>query len=286
VWITPSYDPSLRTLYFGTGNAAPAFNGRVRPGDNLYTSSILAVDIDRGTRKWHYQIVPHDAADRDMAAPVVLFNLLEGDSVVPALAHANKTGMVYVLDRRTGRKSLRSEPVVPQHNAFKSSSPEGRLMYPGPEGGLQAAPPAFSYRTGLLYVLMRHAPKVVSEEQDTFVSGKWYMSGTVSRPPGEKEDPWNAIAGVDVREGKVRWRRREVMPVAKTGGLLVTAGDLLFYGVGNDLRALDAETGRTLWRFRCDGAVTSPPISYAVGGRQYIAVATNTTLFAFALPET
>ena len=123
LWVTPSYDPALRTLYIGTGNPAPMYNGRTRPGDNLYTGAIVALDVDRGTRKWHYQIAPHDEADRDMAAPIVLFDRVDGDSVVPALAQANKTGWVYVLHRRTGRQLLRSEALVPQHNLFTPGSP-------------------------------------------------------------------------------------------------------------------------------------------------------------------
>ncbi|HET8623154.1 MAG TPA: PQQ-binding-like beta-propeller repeat protein [Gemmatimonadales bacterium] len=287
-WMTPSYDSTLRTLYIGIGNPAPMYNGRTRPGDNLYTAAIVALDVDRGTRKWHYQISPHDEADRDMAAPIVLFDWRRGDSTVPALAQANKTGWVYVLDRRTGRRLLRSEALIPQHNMFVRPAGEGKLMYPGPDGGHQSGAPAYSPRTGLLYALMRHAPAVVQSREDTFRLGYPYEGGRKvgqeGRPGGK--DPWNTMAAVDLRSGKVRWQRRELVPVAHAaGGVLATAGDLVFYAVHDELRALDAETGRTLWRFRCDGRLYAPAISYAVGGRQFIAVASRTTLFAFALPS-
>jgi len=284
LWATPSYDPVLRTLYVGTGNPAPMYNGRTRPGDNLYTSAIVALDVARGTRKWHYQIAPHDEADRDMAAPIVLFDRSDGDSVVPALAHANKTGWVYVLDRRTGRRLLRSEAVVPQHNLFASGLPKGKLIYPGPGGGLQATPPAYSPRTHLLYVLMRHAPTIIHTAEDTFSAGRLYPGGRVTLPDGVTKDPWNTLAAVDLQSGAIRWRRRELAQVAQGGGVLSTSGDLVFYTVNDEVRALDAESGRTLWRFRCDGNLHAPPISYAVGGRQYVAVATRTTMFAFSLP--
>ena len=285
VWITPSYDASLRTLYIGVGNPAPVFSGRARPGDNLYTSSIVALDIASGTRKWHYQVAPHDETDRDIAAPIVLFDQRAGDSAVPALAQANKTGWVYVLDRRTGRRLLRSEALVPQRNVFAASVPEGTEVYPGPGGGPDVTPPAYSPRTGLLYVSMPHAPRVVyaGGEADTFALGQLYLAGGMKRPEGLRSDPWQAISAVDLRTGAIRWQRRE--RGTRGGGMMATAGDLAFYTIKDEVRALDAATGRTLWRFRCDDKVSGPPMTYVVGGRQYVVVATNTTMFAFALPD-
>jgi alcohol dehydrogenase (cytochrome c) len=133
-------------------------NGEIPPGDNLYTTSLLALDIATGALKWHYQMLPHNVWDFDAASPPVLFDVPGGDSTIPAVGHAGKTGWVYLLDRRTGRQIRRSDAFVPLENVFPTPSLKGTRSSPGTRGGANWPPPAFSPRTGLMYVLGSYVP--------------------------------------------------------------------------------------------------------------------------------
>src|SRR5262245_40684983 len=160
VWTTPSYDAALGLIYFGTGNPGADYDDSARPGDNLYTTSIVAVDIKTGKHRWHYQMVPHDTWDYDAANPTVLVDAIVNGARVPAVAHAGKTGWVYVLDRRSGKRIVRSDEFVPRENMFGAVTTAGVRIAPGFTGGANWQPMAYSPRTGLLYVRAQHTPNI------------------------------------------------------------------------------------------------------------------------------
>lgn len=284
VWMTPSYDATLGLVLFGTGNPAPMIDGATRPGDNLYTVSLVAVDVTTGRLRWYYQLVPHDRGDHDVSTPLVLFDLPVGDSVVPAVAHASKLGWVYVLDRRTGARLLRSQPFVPQQDLFAPPGIEPIASYPLGFGGAQWMPSAYSPQRGLLFVLARHVPttvQLVPEPGAMEPGGRMPNGGTVHRirTINDRDD---RLSAVSVTTGEIVWQRVEPFSLAASGAL-ATAGDLVFVGEGTKLRAFDAATGAAVWLFELGAPVRGAPITYAVGDRQYVAVAAGATLAAFTL---
>jgi len=279
VWMTPAYDPSLGLLFVGVGNPSPALDDATRPGDNLYTASMVALDVKTGILRWYYQLVPHDLLDTDVGSPLVLFDVVTGDSTVPAVGHASKKGWVYVADRRTGAPILRSEPFEPQKNVFARPTAEGIVAYPAIFGGSRSGLPAYSARTGLLYVLSGHIPTFIRR------GGGGEFGGQVAPANvGGQWEAWGTVAAVDVGTGKIKWRHRTAASLA-TYGALVTAGDLLVYSEGEVLVAADARDGRILWRHSLGRRVEGPPISFLVNGRQYIAAVSSAGLVALTLPR-
>lgn len=272
VWMTPAYDPTTRTLYFSVGNPAPSLDGSVRPGDNLYTGSIVALDGRTGKLRWYFQYLPHDVWDLAPASPPILFDL-DGRRYV---AQAGKTGWLYVVDAASGQPVLRSDNFVPQDALFSMTSgvsddpADGRLMIPGAHGGTHWSPIAYSPRTGLAYVLGVHQPMVYRVARQPFVEGRLWTGGSFLLPPDVPQ--WGTFTAVDVRTGEIRWQQR--VPAPMLGAALVTAGDVVFVGQGTGtLDAFDAVTGDLLWQFNTGAGVHGGPITYAVDGVQYVAVA-------------
>ena len=214
VYSTPAYDPERRLLFVATGNPS-SVAGVLPPGDNLYSTSVVALDIGTGALKWYYQMVPHNIWDYDNASPPVLFDIAVGDSTVPVVAEAGKTGWVYLLDRRTGRQIRRSDPIMPLENIFPHATREGVRASPGVRGGANWPPPAYSLRTGLLYVLGSYVP--MRFVVDTAINkGDGYSSGyfvelqdtvTLRHPlrdrPRHRQDP---LAAADASAPHVWWR--------------------------------------------------------------------------------
>jgi alcohol dehydrogenase (cytochrome c) len=284
VWTTPAYDPELGLIFFGTGNPAPVLDGGSRPGDNLYTSSLVALDPHTGTMRWYYQLVPHDLWDFDAASAPILLDVKRGGQTVPALAHASKAGWLYVLDRRTGKRLIRSEPLVPQHNLFAAPTPEGTRSAPSGYGGTNWSPIAYSPRTGLVYVVAMH-------DEMTFVldpapyrgDGVRYLGGSMVGGPDSAK--WGVVQAVDPATGTIRWTARWPHPLHQSG-TLATGGDLVFFGEPEgELVALDARTGSRLWSHRVAAKLQAPPISYMLDGRQYVAVVSPDGVVAFGLPD-
>lgn len=292
IYTTPVVDPARHLLIFGTGNPSPQMADASRPGDNLYTSSIIALDYRTGRLVWHFQEVPHDRWGYDVASSPVLAEVTRGGRRVPVVAHAGKTGWVYVVDRRNGRLLFTSEAFVPQHNLFTPPQPgDGVLIAPGIGGGANWSPSAYDSARALLFVGALHLPTR-------------YISHEVRRPDGSvlqyastqnTDEAWGTLSAVDLDAGgRLRWQVRTEEPLL--GGVLATAGGLVFSGAGRGkFAAFDEATGRERWSYQCDAGVNAPPITYAVGGRQYVAVAVGgNALFgfkqgdivmAFALPE-
>jgi alcohol dehydrogenase (cytochrome c) len=277
IYSTPAYDPKLGLIIFGTGNPSPV-DGVPPPGDNLYTTSLVAVDIATGKLRWFYQMVPHNIWDYDAASPVVLFDLKRQGSTIPAVAHAGKTGWVYVLDRRTGKPLLRSEPLMPLENIFPAPSTDGRRTSPSHRGGANWPPPAYSSDTGFLYVLASYLPMTFVDKSDSNRKG---IVGEFEQLPTELKG--GTVSAVDVASGKIRWQVKTPSHFMY-GGVLATAGGLVFYGEPSGyLNAVDAKTGTSLWRYRVVKGYTGPLISFEVDGRQRIAVSTRNGIVALGL---
>ena len=292
-WTTPAVDPELGLLYLGIGNPSPQMDDVTRPGDNLYTVSLVAVDVETGRLKWHYQQVPHDMWGYDVASPPVLFEFVDGGRKVAAVGQASKTGWFYVLDRRRGNLLYKSEAFVPQNNLFRRPTMQGVDVAPGAAGGANWSPVSYDAQSGLLYVAALHMPTRYTVHEIPAHGDKAMVRYTALEPV---EGPtWGTLSAIDVRNGgKIRWQSRTPEPLI--GGVLGTAGGVVFTGEGNgSLSAFHAQTGELLWQFNCGAGVNAPPVTFEVDGTQYIAVAVGgSALFgyrqgeaviAFALPR-
>ena len=292
-WTTPAFDPQSGTLFVGIGNPSPQMDDMSRPGDNLYTVSLVALDAETGRLKWYYQQVPHDVWGYDVASPAVLFDLPTENGVVAAIGQASKVGWFYVHDRRNGELIYKSEPFVPQINLFTHPTPEGVRVAPGALGGSNWTPVAFNPASGLVYIAASHSPTRYSVHE---------IAGSADRPALRysslepiDEPNWGTLTAISTRErGRIRWQQKTANPMV--GGVLATAGGLVFTGEGNGfLSAFDADSGALLWQFQCGAGVNAPPVSYEVDGVQYVAVAAGGNanfgfkqggaLVVFALPK-
>jgi glucose dehydrogenase len=283
--MTPAYDPQLGLLYLGVGNPSPVLDDSPRPGDNLFTCSIVALDLKTGTHRWHYQFLPHDMWDTDVQSPVVLFDLPQGDSVTPALGFASELGWAYILDRATGKPLRRSEPFSPQRNLLVRPTTAGAIMYPAVNGAATWANPAYSPKTGLLFVLGQHQPSLIRLARGTYGPGRPTVGGEVLPPDGQPgaDAPFGMLSAIDPATGQIRWQHRSAVPLSHSG-VLATAGGLLFYGDNEGfLTALDERTGKVLHRWSVGDKVEGPPISFTVDGRQHVAAVSRRGLFILAL---
>ncbi|MDZ4863547.1 MAG: PQQ-binding-like beta-propeller repeat protein [Gemmatimonadota bacterium] len=279
IYASPVIDRERHLLIFGTGNPSPQMADASRPGDNLHTSSLVALDLRTGRLVWSYQQVPHDRWGYDVASSPVLLDVTVNGTRIPAVAHASKTGWVFVHDRRDGRLLFKSEPFVPQRNLFTPPQPgEGVVVAPGIAGGSNWSPSAYDASRQLFFVGALHLPTR-------------YISHEVTRPDGtmlqyastqNTTEAWGTLTALDLGAGgRISWQVKTEEPLI--GGVLATAGGLVFSGAGKGkFAAFSSSTGAQLWSWQCDAGVNAPPISYAVGGKQYIAVAVGgNALFGF-----
>ena len=292
VWMAPAVDRETSTAFFVVGNPSPDLYGKERPGDNLYTDSIVAVDLNTGAYKWHYQYVAHDVWDLDAVSPVILTEAKGKDGKMRKVAiHGGKTGHVYVHDRATGELIRFSEAMVPQENMWVLPTANGARMLPGANGGVEWSPMAINPKHRLAYAANLHQPMTYHVEESKYPGGKLWLGGAFKAIATEKQ--WGRLAAVNIDTGKMAWKFDTEQPLI--GGVLATAGDLVFNGEGNGLfRAFHAKTGKKLWEYQAGAGVNAPAVSYSVGGKQYIAVAAggNTQLdfkrgnsvIVFALP--
>jgi alcohol dehydrogenase (cytochrome c) len=308
IWVTGSYDPESNLTYWGVGNAGPDRNGDSRPGDNLYTSSVVALDADTGRLKWHYQFSPHDEFDQDATQSAVLADIRWQGSPRKVMLWANRNGFFYVLDRTTGQ-FLSGRPFVrvtwaegfdekgrPNRVPGQEATPQGTLVYPGNQGATNWYSPSYSPRTGLFYVpsWVNYASLFIKRPQ-TYVEGQYFGGGegratdaqglrTATNNFRTEEEGYGAILAIDPLTGQRKWEYK--MVDFTDAGVLTTASDLLFSG-GREgfFYALDARTGTLVWKFTVGGPVQSGPVTYSAGGRQYVAVSAGSSLFAFALRQ-
>jgi PQQ-dependent dehydrogenase (methanol/ethanol family) len=272
VWMTPAVDRKAHTVFFVVGNPSPDLYGAERPGDNLYTDSMVAVDLGTGKYKWHSQYIAHDVWDLDAVSPPILAQAADKDGkMVDVVIHGGKTGHVYVHDRATGKLIRFSEAMIPQENMWVLPTANGARMLPGANGGVEWSPMAFNPGTRLVYALNLHQPMTYHVEAAAYPGGdKLWLGGAFKTIPTEKQ--WGRLSAVNVDTGKVAWKYDTEQPLI--GGALATAGGLVFFGEGNGLfKALDAKSGQLLWQYQAGAGVNAPPVSYTVNGKQYIAVA-------------
>jgi alcohol dehydrogenase (cytochrome c) len=304
VWVTGSYDPDLNLTYWGIGNPGPDWNGDSRPGDNLYTDSVLALDPDTGKLKWHYQFSPHDEFDYDSVQVPVLADVDWQGKARKIMYWANRNGLFYALDRTNG-EFLMGKPFVevnwmkgfdekgrPMRVPGKAPSKEGTLIYPGNQGGTNWYSPSYSPRTGLFYIpTWAGYASLYVKGADTYKEGNQYTAGAPRSPVPfgrslqnfrKDGEEYGAVRAIDPKTGAQKWEFK--MRDITEAGILTTASDLLFSG-GREgyFYALDARTGALLWKASVGGAVAAGPMTYSVGGRQYVAISAGNSLFTFAL---
>jgi len=293
VWMNPAVDLKTRTIFFVVGNPSPDLYGAERPGDNLYTDSLVAVDLDSGAYKWHSQYISHDVWDLDAVSPPILMDVKDATGkMIPAVIHGGKTGHVYVHDRSDGKLIRFSEAMIPQENMWALPTATGARMLPGANGGVEWSPMAINPNLRMAYALNLHQPMTYHVEAVKYPGGKLWLGGAFKVIEGEQQ--WGRVAAVNVDTGKIAWKFDTEQPLI--GGALATAGDLVFYGEGNGLfRALHAKTGKLLWEYQCGAGANAMPVAYTVKSREYIAMGCggNTqldfkrgnTMVVFALPK-
>ena len=288
VWMTPAYDQTLGLIYVAVGNPSPDLDGSIRPGDNLFTDAVVAIDAKTGKTKWYYQTVPHDVWDLDAVSPPVV-TMLGGKKVV---VHAGKTAWVYVLDAATGKLVRRSDNFTPQENMFALPSAEGTRMLPGANGGAEWSPISVDPKLNYAFVAGLHQPMNYITHYAPWEKGRLWLGSAFVAIPGEEQN--GIFSAVDLSNGKIVWRR--VVPQPMMGGALSTAGGLTFTGEGNgNFNAYNSKTGKLLWQYNGGAGCNSAPMSFEQGGEQFIAVACGgnaqlsyplgDVVFVFGLPK-
>ena len=296
-WMPGTYDPELNTIFWGTSNPSPDFEGSVRPGDDLYTDCVLAIDPDTGKLKWHFQFTPHDLYDYDGVETPMLVDAVYHGEPRKLLIEANRNGFVYVLDRTNG-KFLSASPFVeklnwakaidergrPIHTGLKPT-PEGARICPGYAGATNWYSPSYSETTHLAYFLaLEECETFFSKEQpQEFKEGETYYSTGVKRIASETSKRY--LVAFNPEKGAIAWKNPQTGRAHSSGGVMTTASGLLFFGDDSAmLEALDAESGKPLWHFNVGQDFTASPMTYAVEGKQFIAVAAGSDVFSFTLP--
>ncbi len=269
-WQNPAVDLETNRIYFVVGNPSPDLDGALRPGDNLYTDSLVSVDLDTGKYVCHFQYIAHDVWDLDAVSPAVLTWVAGKDGkMIKGVLHAGKTGHVYVHDAKDCSLIRFSEAMVPQENMWVLPTKEGARMLPGANGGVEWSPLATDPAKGLAYAINLHQPMTYHVESTPYPSGKLWLGGAFKIIPSEEQ--WGNVTAVDYNTGKVKWQVKTPEPMI--GGILATAGGLVFTGEANGaFKAYDADTGAVLWKFQAGAGVNAPPSSYSVDGKQYIVV--------------
>ncbi|MGH9721596.1 MAG: pyrroloquinoline quinone-dependent dehydrogenase [Bryobacteraceae bacterium] len=307
IWVTGSYDPALNLTYWGVGNPGPDWNADVRPGDNLYSDSVVALDADTGKLKWHFQFTPHDPFDYDAVQIPVLVDMDWQGRPRKLMLWANRNGFYYVLDRVSGEFLLgkpidkvtwasgldaKGRPIaLPEMQPTR----EGVKVYPGVQGATNWYSPSYSPRTGLFYIsawvnyFSVFVKSPVEYEPGRRYTGGFPRSSVPSTRRGpinswSEEDGSGAVRAIDPRTGERKWDFK--MTDVTDSGILTTAGDVLFTG-GREgyFYALDARNGSLLWKAALGGQVAAGPMTYRVGDKQFVSIAAGAALFTFALRD-
>jgi alcohol dehydrogenase (cytochrome c) len=295
-WMPGTYDPELNTLYWTTSNPAPDFLGDPRPGDDLYTDCILALNPDSGELKWYFQTTPHDLYDYDANETPVLVDEEENGSMRRFLVQANRNGFFYVLDRTNGR-FLRATPFVEKLNWANAVDPSGRpavtgriptaegtYICPGIDGATNWFSPSYDPNTRLFYVMALESCNLFFANPKPFAKGETYYDTGTKLPPDEHAQ--KMLLALSVADGKQVWRYPQVGQGNSWGGILTTAGGVLFFGDdAGSLEAVESATGRPLWHFDTGQVMRASPMTYAIDGIQYVAIAAGSDVFTFALPH-
>ncbi|MSV36287.1 MAG: PQQ-dependent dehydrogenase, methanol/ethanol family [Bryobacterales bacterium] len=293
-WVTGSYDPERNTVFWGTGNPGPDWNGDTRIGDNLYSDCLVALDGDTGKLTWYFQFTPHDVHDWDATEVPVLVDAVVRGEKRKVVLFGNRNAFYYVLDRTSG-KFLAGRQFAKQSWArglddsgrpimLPNSSPttEGQKVYPDLGGGTNWFSPSFSPLANLFFVAARDSGGIYLKGNAEYKPGAQFNGGGQS--PIEGEDPIGVIRALKPDTGELQWEFK--LHSAAGAGLLSTAGNVVFTGTNEgDFLALDAPTGRLLWHFQTGAVIKANPVSYLSGGKQQVAIAAGNSIFAFTLDE-
>lgn len=297
-WLTGSYDPELNLLYWAIGNPSPDFNGDVREGDNLYTDSVVALDLNTGKLKWHFQFTPHDVMDWDGSEIPVLVDAPMGGTMHKLLVQADRNGFYYVLDRVTG-EFLHGNAFDPHLNWATGLTAEGRpvrvpdiapslrgtKVCPSSVGATNWMSPTYDPQTTLFYFVALEGCGIATKNTEKFRPG-----GYQYRAGGDvllRDDAWKvSVRAIELTTGKQIWRQDRVGSKGLGGGVMATGGGIIFSGeLNGEFVALDATTGRPVWHFNTGQPINAQPVTYVVDGKQYIAIASSSDIFSFALFE-
>jgi quinohemoprotein ethanol dehydrogenase len=312
VWMNPSVDPVLGIVYFGTSNASPQYGGEVRPGDNLYTVTAVALDLKTGKEKWHFQPLHHDIWEGDLGTPLVLYDQVFDGKLLKAIAILRTDGEMFVLDRATGKPiipveerpvkqdpRLKTAPTQPYSVGVDKIGPncvEPDMIPKAFKAGCYWDPvnfdsPNLVFPTTTRYAPMSYSPKTGMIYIAGMSGGHWIRRGedpyffTLPSVPGMKS--YGILAAMDSRTGKIAWQKKTTYPMAFGSGTTATAGDLLFHGEPDgNFQAYDAKTGDMDWQFQTGGAATAPAITYQIDGKQFVAIAATDKVWSFALGGT
>jgi alcohol dehydrogenase (cytochrome c) len=295
-WMPGTYDPALNLVFWGTSNPAPDFNDDVRPGDDLYTDCVLALDPDTGKLKWYFQFTPHDLFDYDAVETPMLIDAVYKGQPRKLLVQANRNGYVYVLDRTNG-KFLAATPFVEKLTWAKGIDEQGKpirtgvrptlegaRVCPGYSGATNWYSPSYNESTHLVYFLSLEQCQIfLSKPTEEFQEGKEFYSTGVKRIPGETSQ--KVLAAYSLDSGSIAWKYPQTGRGHSSGGTMTTAGGILFFGDdAGSFEAADAQTGKALWHFNTGQDMSASPMTYMVEGKQYVAIAAGSDVFSFALP--
>jgi alcohol dehydrogenase (cytochrome c) len=295
-WLGGTYDPGTRLLYFGTGNPAP-WNSHLRPGNNLYSSSTLAIDVDTGEIKWSYQTTPHDGWDFDGVNEFIPFDMTVGGKTIKAGAKADRNGYFFVLDRTNGKFisanrfvtrtswadgfTADGKPIYVAANRpgnpaeAAAGETKGKSVFSAPSflGGKNWMPMAYSQQTGLFYVPANEWGMDIWNENVAYKKGAAYLGAGFNIKP-LYPDYIGALRAMDPKTGKIVWEYKNKAPL--WGGVMTTAGGLVFTGTPEGfLKAFDAKTGKELWKFQTGSGVVGSPVTWEMDGEQYVAIASG-----------
>jgi len=293
-WVTGSYDPDLNLIIWGTGNPSPDWNGDVRLGDNLYSDCAVALDADTGKMKWHFQFVPHDVHDWDAVQVPVLVDAEWKGTPRKLLFWAHRSGFYYVLDRQTG-EFLLGKPFArqtwakglddkgrPIRNPGIDPSEEGVIVWPGVQGATNWYSPSYSPLTKLFYLTAWENGSLYRKGAAVYVPGNRYI-GSVPLIDLKEDPGWGAVRALNPLTGEKVWDYK--LHTKPWSGVMSTAGNLVFGGsMEGHFYALDAESGKELWRVRLGGEMATAPITYRVNGKQMVTMSAGSGVFTFSLP--
>jgi alcohol dehydrogenase (cytochrome c) len=296
IWVTGTYDPEQNLLFFGTGNPGPDYFSGNREGDNLFTASLVALDVDTGKLKWHYQFTPHDVHDWDATQVPVLGNLTIDGQPRKVVMFANRNGFFYTIDRVTG-KLIIAKPFVETTWAKEISTVTGRPILlpnnhpneqgvrtcPDLGGGTNFMSPSYDPALKLFFVTARETCATYFAFDQDFKPGVQYEAGGTVRPRDQRN--WGALRAIDPVTAERKWEFR--YPATSASGVLTTASGLVFAGDGDgNIMAFESNTGKNLWHYQLGSALRSTSgTTYMVDGRQYLLVPSGSALVAFALPQ-
>jgi alcohol dehydrogenase (cytochrome c) len=294
-WMPGTYDPRLNTIYWGTSNPAPDFEGAVRPRDDLYTDCVLALDPDSGKLKWYFQFTPHDLFDYDAVETPILIDAVYRGAPRKLLVQADRNGYIYVLDRTNG-KFLSATPFVEKLNWAKGidatgrpeltgiqPTAEGTRVCPGYAGATNWFAPSYNESTHSVYFIALEECETYFFKSQSFHEGQGFYSTGVKHIPSEPSQ--KVLVAFNLDSDAIAWKYPQAGSGRSSSGTMTTAGDLVFFGDDTgSVEAVEARSGKPLWHFNTGQEISASPMSYAIAGKQYLVLAAGSDVFSFALP--